>query len=202
MDPYKAALGLDQSASVEEIKRAYRKLALQFHPDKHSHSPNFVRDHATLRFKFVSLAYEGLMDELRRSSSNNNGNNNSRVDYNSSSSNNNNKRGSSRSQSNNNNNNTRSSNNYNKYYYGGRFAGLVILLHIPIGIGTLYLSLGILTLTDLRSLLKIAGGSERVGEASFDDLMDPVELEELIARIEKPPVQSNPLSSSEAAVHI
>ncbi|KAG5556925.1 hypothetical protein RHGRI_007233 [Rhododendron griersonianum] len=40
------------------------------------------------------------------------------------------------------------------------------------------------------------------GEASFDDLMDPVELEELIARIEKPPVQSNPLSSSEAAVHI
>ncbi|KAG5565467.1 hypothetical protein RHGRI_001377 [Rhododendron griersonianum] len=39
-------------------------------------------------------------------------------------------------------------------------------------------------------------------EASFDDLMDLVELEGLIARIEKPPVQSNPLSSSEAAVHI
>ncbi|KAG5523835.1 hypothetical protein RHGRI_030732 [Rhododendron griersonianum] len=43
---------------------------------------------------------------------------------------------------------------------------------------------------------------QSTGEASFDDLMDPVELEELIARIEKPPVQSNPLSSSEAAVHI
>lgn len=41
-----------------------------------------------------------------------------------------------------------------------------------------------------------------IGEASFDDVMDPVELEGLIARIEKPPVQSNPLSSSEAAVHI
>ncbi|KAG5529108.1 hypothetical protein RHGRI_029693 [Rhododendron griersonianum] len=40
------------------------------------------------------------------------------------------------------------------------------------------------------------------GEASFDDLMDPVELEGLIARIKKPPVQSNPLSSSEVAVHI
>lgn len=32
--------------------------------------------------------------------------------------------------------------------------------------------------------------------------MDPVELEGLIARIEKPPIQSTPLSSNEAAVHI
>ncbi|KAI8548161.1 hypothetical protein RHMOL_Rhmol07G0250800 [Rhododendron molle] len=40
------------------------------------------------------------------------------------------------------------------------------------------------------------------GEASFDDLMDLVELEELIVRIEKPPVQSNPLSSNLGAVHI
>ncbi|XP_058220991.1 uncharacterized protein LOC131331146 [Rhododendron vialii] len=43
---------------------------------------------------------------------------------------------------------------------------------------------------------------QSTGEASFDDLMDPVELEGLIARIEKPPVQSIPLSSSEVAVHI
>jgi curved DNA-binding protein CbpA len=32
-DPY-AALGLKKGASDEEIKRAYRKLALRYHPDK------------------------------------------------------------------------------------------------------------------------------------------------------------------------
>ncbi|KAF7127623.1 hypothetical protein RHSIM_Rhsim11G0143600 [Rhododendron simsii] len=40
------------------------------------------------------------------------------------------------------------------------------------------------------------------GEVSFADLMDPIELEGLIARIEKPPIQSTPLSSNETAVHI
>ncbi|KAH7859385.1 hypothetical protein Vadar_000414 [Vaccinium darrowii] len=39
-------------------------------------------------------------------------------------------------------------------------------------------------------------------EVSFDDLVDPTELEELIARIEKPPAQSNHISSSEVASHI
>ncbi|KAH7837694.1 hypothetical protein Vadar_016833 [Vaccinium darrowii] len=40
------------------------------------------------------------------------------------------------------------------------------------------------------------------GEVSFDDLVDPAELEGLIVRIEKSPAQSNPISSNEAAGHI
>ncbi|KAH7863542.1 hypothetical protein Vadar_018885 [Vaccinium darrowii] len=40
------------------------------------------------------------------------------------------------------------------------------------------------------------------GEISFDDMVDPVELEGLIARIEKPPAQSDLISSNEAAGHI
>lgn len=65
MDHYKA-LGLNRSASKEEIKQAFRKLAMQYHPDKHSHSPKSVRDNATLRFKLVSEAYEALIDNRKR----------------------------------------------------------------------------------------------------------------------------------------
>ncbi|KAH7851585.1 hypothetical protein Vadar_013730 [Vaccinium darrowii] len=40
------------------------------------------------------------------------------------------------------------------------------------------------------------------GEVSFDNLVDPAKLEGLNARTEKPPAQSNPISSNEAASHI
>ncbi|KAF7153839.1 hypothetical protein RHSIM_Rhsim01G0139000 [Rhododendron simsii] len=56
--------------------------------------------------------------------------------------------------------------------------------------------------TPSKSLPSLTPQVQSTGEASFDDLIDPVELEGLIARIEKPPVQSIPLSSNEAAVHI
>ncbi|CAL0299193.1 unnamed protein product [Lupinus luteus] len=65
MDHYKV-LGLHKTASKEEIKTAFKKLAFQFHPDKHSQSPKSVRDTATLRFKQVSEAYEVLMDDRKR----------------------------------------------------------------------------------------------------------------------------------------
>ncbi|MED6136000.1 hypothetical protein PIB30_051868 [Stylosanthes scabra] len=65
MDHYKV-LGLHRTASKAEIKAAFQKLAFQFHPDKHSHSPKVVRDNATLRFKQVSEAYEVLMDDRKR----------------------------------------------------------------------------------------------------------------------------------------
>ncbi|KAK7266967.1 hypothetical protein RIF29_19629 [Crotalaria pallida] len=65
MDHYKV-LGLHRTASKEEIKTAFKKLAFQFHPDKHSQSSKSVRDNATLRFKQVSEAYEVLMDDRKR----------------------------------------------------------------------------------------------------------------------------------------
>ena len=70
MDHYKV-LGLHRTASKEEIKAAFKKLAFQFHPDKHSHSPKAVRDSATLRFKHISEAYEVLMDDRKRADYNN-----------------------------------------------------------------------------------------------------------------------------------
>ncbi|XWS23313.1 hypothetical protein CRYUN_Cryun28dG0001700 [Craigia yunnanensis] len=65
MDLYKV-LGVNRSATKEEIKEAFRKLAVQYHPDKHSQSPKPVRDSATIRFKQVSEAYQVLSDDRKR----------------------------------------------------------------------------------------------------------------------------------------
>ncbi|KAM3339745.1 chaperone protein dnaJ 72 [Capsicum galapagoense] len=66
MDHYKV-LGLTKSASKEEIKLAFRKLAMEFHPDKHAHSSNQLKENATFKFKQVSEAYEILIDDRKRS---------------------------------------------------------------------------------------------------------------------------------------
>ncbi|OIT37307.1 PREDICTED: chaperone protein dnaJ 72 [Nicotiana attenuata] len=65
MDNYKI-LGLTRSASKEDIKQAFRKLAMEFHPDKHAHSPQQLKENATLKFKQVSEAYETLIDDRKR----------------------------------------------------------------------------------------------------------------------------------------
>ncbi|PIN05812.1 hypothetical protein CDL12_21637 [Handroanthus impetiginosus] len=65
MDHYKV-LGVHKNASKEEIKQAFRKLAMEFHPDKHSQSSKHLRDSATLKFKQLSEAYETLIDDRKR----------------------------------------------------------------------------------------------------------------------------------------
>ncbi|CAN1199523.1 Chaperone protein dnaJ 72 [Linum perenne] len=65
MDYYKL-LGIHRSATKSEIKEAFRRLAVQFHPDKHSQSSKHVRDDASLRFKQISEAYQILVDDRKR----------------------------------------------------------------------------------------------------------------------------------------
>ncbi|KAJ9185132.1 hypothetical protein P3X46_004794 [Hevea brasiliensis] len=65
MDYYKI-LELNKNATKEEIKEAYKRLALKYHPDKHSQSPQLVRENATLRFKQLSEAYQILADDRKR----------------------------------------------------------------------------------------------------------------------------------------
>src|SRR3989442_3599510 len=57
---YYALLGVSRSATDEQIRSAYRKLARQFHPDVNSASD------ASERFKAVTEAYEVLTDPQRR----------------------------------------------------------------------------------------------------------------------------------------
>ena len=54
-------LGVAQTATADEIKTAYRKLAMQWHPDK-----NQGNAEATAKFKDISAAYEILGDESKR----------------------------------------------------------------------------------------------------------------------------------------
>ncbi|XP_021866803.2 chaperone protein dnaJ 72 [Spinacia oleracea] len=60
-------LGITKNASKSEIKEAFRKLAVQFHPDKHAQSSKPSRDAATVKFKQVSEAYEILINDRTRS---------------------------------------------------------------------------------------------------------------------------------------
>ena len=55
---YYEVLGIDRSASSDEIRKTYRKLAMQHHPDKHG------GDDA--KFKELGEAYETLKDEQKR----------------------------------------------------------------------------------------------------------------------------------------
>lgn len=61
LDHYQV-LGIDQSASSIEIKKAFRSLALREHPDK---NPNDIEG-ATVRFSRIQAAYEVLSDEQER----------------------------------------------------------------------------------------------------------------------------------------
>ncbi|MGB9625489.1 MAG: DnaJ domain-containing protein, partial [Phycisphaerae bacterium] len=58
---YYEVLGVSRNASEQEIKRAYRKLAKQYHPDRNPGDPK-----ATEKFKEVQQAYEVLSDKTKR----------------------------------------------------------------------------------------------------------------------------------------
>jgi molecular chaperone DnaJ len=58
---YYEVLGVERSATAEQVKRAYRKLAVQFHPDKNPDDP-----HAEEKFKEIGEAYDVLMDGDKR----------------------------------------------------------------------------------------------------------------------------------------
>ncbi len=60
MSDYYAILGVDRGADEAELKRAYRRLAMQYHPDRNGDAE------AEARFKEITEAYEVLRDPEKR----------------------------------------------------------------------------------------------------------------------------------------
>ena len=58
---YYEVLGVSKGASADEIKKAYRKLALQYHPDRNPGSKE-----AEEKFKEAAEAYDVLCNEEKR----------------------------------------------------------------------------------------------------------------------------------------
>jgi DnaJ like chaperone protein len=56
-------LGVDRNDSVAEIKKAYRKLAIEFHPDKVSYLGEEFRKDADEKFRKINEAYEKIKKE-------------------------------------------------------------------------------------------------------------------------------------------
>ena len=61
VDYYKT-LGVKKNATKKELKKAYRKLALKYHPDKNPKN----KEKATQKFEELSSAYEVLNDPTKR----------------------------------------------------------------------------------------------------------------------------------------
>ncbi|ELX8379188.1 molecular chaperone DnaJ [Providencia vermicola] len=55
-------LGLEKNASDKDIKRAYKRLAMKYHPDRNQDK----KDEAEVKFKEIKEAYEVLSDEQKR----------------------------------------------------------------------------------------------------------------------------------------
>ena len=60
-------LGVSRNASEQEIKSAYRKLAMKYHPDRFATATEAEKKEAEGKFKEINHAYEDLSDPQQKS---------------------------------------------------------------------------------------------------------------------------------------
>ena len=59
-------LGLDSTATTQEIKSSFKKMALKLHPDKHPNSGKQEQEERTQKFLKLTNAYNVLIDPKKR----------------------------------------------------------------------------------------------------------------------------------------
>tara|TARA_E500000178_G_scaffold354966_1_gene425861 strand:- start:3319 stop:3813 length:495 start_codon:yes stop_codon:yes gene_type:complete len=75
-------LEIPQNSSKEEIKKAYKKLALKYHPDKQNDKSDEEKSKAEANFKKVAEAYDMLMNPEKFNTNNNQSFRRSNIDPN------------------------------------------------------------------------------------------------------------------------
>ena len=65
-EDYYKLLGVSKDATKEEISKAYKKLALKYHPDRQVGKTEKEKKNAEETFKKLSEAYEVLSDDSKR----------------------------------------------------------------------------------------------------------------------------------------
>ena len=76
-----AVLQLKQDASVDDVKKAYRRLALKYHPDKHASAGDDAKKDASIKFQQIGFAYSILSDEKKRKRYDNTGSTGDNLDF-------------------------------------------------------------------------------------------------------------------------
>lgn len=61
-EDYYKLLGISRTANDKQIKKAFKKLAIKFHPDKNTDDP----EGAKVKFQKIATAYEVLSDSQKR----------------------------------------------------------------------------------------------------------------------------------------
>ena len=65
---YYELLGVDRNASESELKSAFRKMAMKYHPDRNRDKEGKELEDVELKFKNISVAYQVLSDQEKRKS--------------------------------------------------------------------------------------------------------------------------------------
>ena len=63
---YYNILGISKNATKADISKAYKKLALKYHPDRQVNKPEKDKKEAEEKFKTISEAYEVLSNDEKR----------------------------------------------------------------------------------------------------------------------------------------
>ncbi len=65
LEKYYKILGISNSASIDEVKKAYRKMAMKYHPDKLQGVSSDIVKLAEEKFQLVQDAYENIMKSIK-----------------------------------------------------------------------------------------------------------------------------------------